>query len=138
MLVVVHSRALECLMLERVRPPGFWQSVTGALEWGETPAEAAARELVEETGLDPAGLRDAHVTRSFPIVPEWRGRYAPEVTENTEHRWYLELEAPVDVEIRSSEHRAYRWLPLKDAIAIASSWTNREALEALSAEAGAP
>lgn len=131
MLVVVHTRAHECLMLERARPAGFWQSVTGALEWGERPAEAAARELVEETGLDPGGLCDARVTRRFAILPEWRARYAPGVTENVEHRWYLEVEAPVAVEIRPTEHRAYRWLPLADAIAIAASWTNREALEAL-------
>lgn len=138
MLVVVHSRAFDCLMLERVRPPGFWQSVTGSLEWGETSAEAAARELFEETGLEPRGLRDAGVARAFPILPEWQTRYGAGVTENLEHRWYLEVEAPVEIALRPREHRAYRWLPLTEAIALASSWTNREALEALAAEARAP
>ena len=37
-LVVVHTPALEVLLLERVEPRGFWQSVTGTLRWAETPA----------------------------------------------------------------------------------------------------
>ena len=90
-LVVVHTPTLDCLLLERVEPRGFWQSVTGTLRWAETPAECAARELAEETGLAPHGLRDAHVQRAFPILPAWRSRYAPGVDSNVEHRWYLEV-----------------------------------------------
>ena len=73
-LVVVHTPELECLLLERVEPRGFWQSVTGTLRSAETPAECAARELAEETGLASVGLRDAQVQRSFPILPAWRSR----------------------------------------------------------------
>jgi len=130
-LVVVHTRDLECLLLERVEPAGFWQSVTGTLGWTETPAEAAAREVVEETSLDPAGLRDAEVIRRFPILPEWRSRYAPDVSENTEHLWYLEFNEQQPVTLNPSEHRACRWLSLDEAIDAATSWTNREALERL-------
>lgn len=118
-------------MLERVAPAGFWQSVTGTLRWRETPAAAAAREVLEETGIDPAGLCDASVTRRFPILPEWRSRYAPGVTENTEHLWYLTLPERPAVTLNPAEHRDYRWLPLDEAIEIASSWTNREGLERL-------
>jgi dATP pyrophosphohydrolase len=130
-LVIVHTIALECLLLERVEPAGFWQSVTGTLRWDESPAEAAARELVEETGIDPVGLRDAGVTRSFPILPAWRERYAPDVAENTEHLWYLRLPVRVPVTLDPREHLAFQWLPLEAAIAAATSWTNREALERL-------
>jgi dATP pyrophosphohydrolase len=133
-LVVVHTQKLECLLLERVEPAGFWQSVTGTLGWTETPAAAAAREVVEETGLDPANLRDAAVTHRFPILPEWRSRYAPDVTENTEHLWYLELEDRKPVTLDPSEHRACKWLPLDQAIETATSWTNREGLERLGRE----
>jgi dATP pyrophosphohydrolase len=118
-------------MLERVAPEGFWQSVTGTLDWGETPAQAAAREVREETGLDPVGLRDAGITRRFQILPEWRARYAPEVAENIEYLWYLELPDRQAVTIDPDEHRAYRWLPLDFAIEAAASWTNREGLERL-------
>jgi len=47
-LVIVHTPAAECLLLERVNPVGFWQSVTGTLHWDETPAQTAVREVREE------------------------------------------------------------------------------------------
>jgi dATP pyrophosphohydrolase len=130
-LVIVHTTARECLLLERIEPAGFWQSVTGALHQGESPAEAAARELREETGLDPAALRDSGITRRFPILPAWRARYAPGTEHNTEHLWYLELPERQRVTLNPAEHRAFRWLPLDLAIEAASSWTNREGLERL-------
>lgn len=130
-LVIVHTLEFDCLLLERVSPAGFWQSVTGSLEWDESPAAAAAREVREETGLEPVELRDAGIRRRFPILPEWRSRFAPDVTENTEHLWYLQLPERRRVTLNPAEHRAFRWLPLDYAIDAASSWTNREGLERL-------
>lgn len=130
-LVVVYTRARECLLLERVQPAGFWQSVTGSLRWGETPADCAARELGEETGLGAAGLRDTGVQREFPILPAWRARYAPDVATNREHLWQLELPARQPVRLRPAEHVAFEWLPFELAIPKVSSWTNRAALQQL-------
>jgi len=130
-LVVVHTTRLDCLLLERVQPQGFWQSVTGTLRWDETPADCAARELTEETGLVAAGLRDAQVQQSFPILPAWRSRYAPEVESNLEHLWYLEVPDVLAVRLEPSEHVAYLWLPVAAAIEKVASWTNREALQRL-------
>ena len=130
-LVVIHTPARECLLLERVHPSGFWQSVTGTLRWDETPAQTAAREVREETGLEPAGLVDAGVQRSFPILPAWRDRYAPGVSENLEHLWYLRLAAVCEVTLNPAEHAAFRWVGLDQAIGMVASWTNREALERL-------
>ena len=132
-LIVVHTPALDCLLLERVEPRGFWQSVTGSLRPGETAAECAARELEEETGLAPEGLSDAHVQRSFPILPAWRSRYAPGVDSNVEHQWYLEVPAVRAVRLEPAEHVAYLWLPIEAAIERVASWTNREALQLLQA-----
>ena len=130
-LVVIYTRSRECLLLERAQPRGFWQSVTGSLRAEETPAEAAAREVGEETGLSAEGLRDAHREHVFPIFPELRHRYAPGVETNLEHLWYLERPAIEPVRITPREHVAYEWLPIDAAIARVSSWTNREALENL-------
>ncbi|HLF11353.1 MAG TPA: dihydroneopterin triphosphate diphosphatase [Gammaproteobacteria bacterium] len=130
-LVVIYTKALDCLLLERVQPPGFWQSVTGTLHWGETAAQCAAREVREETGLDPDALRDAGVQKRFPILPAWRSRYGPDVDTNLEHLWYLELPEARTVRRNELEHRAHEWLPLAAAIPKVSSWTNREALERL-------
>ena len=130
-LVVVYTRERECLLLERSRPAGFWQSVTGSLRSGETPAECAARELREETGLAGATLRDAAVVHEFPILPEWCARYAPGVVTNREHLWHLELATREPVQLRAAEHVAYEWLTFERAIARVSSWTNRDAIERL-------
>jgi dATP pyrophosphohydrolase len=130
-LVVIHTPALVCLVLERVEPAGFWQSVTGSLDWGETPAECAAREVREETGLAPARLRDAGVEQRFPILPAWRARYAPGVDTNLEHLWYLEVAAGSPVRLNPAEHRRFEWLPVEAAIGRVTSWTNRSALERL-------
>jgi dihydroneopterin triphosphate diphosphatase len=130
-LVVVHTPKLDVLLLERIEPRGFWQSVTGTLGWAETPAECAAREVEEETGLSPAGLRDAEVQHTFPILPAWRARYAPDVQTNLEHLWYLEVPEMGAVRLAPAEHAAYLWLPVEAAIEKVVSWTNREALQRL-------
>lgn len=59
---------LECLVLRRApggRCPGSWESVHGHIEPGERPAEAATRELLEETGLTPERLYNLSRVESF-------------------------------------------------------------------------
>ena len=125
-LVLVCTRAGEVLLMERTRPRGFWQSVTGSLKWGEKAMAAAARELREETGLTAgARLRDLRRGVRFPIVPPWRERYAPGVRVNREHWFVLELPARRTIRLNSREHRQYRWLSAVEAARRASSWTNR-------------
>ncbi|ROR29808.1 dihydroneopterin triphosphate diphosphatase [Inmirania thermothiophila] len=127
-LVVVHTALGHVLLLERVHPPGFWQSVTGSLGWDETPQEAAVRELAEETGIEGVPVIDCRRTNRFPILPPWRHRFAPGVTENVEHVFRVELPQPVVVRLAPGEHRAWRWLPREAAARLASSWTDRDAI----------
>lgn len=131
-LVVVYTRAGEVLMLRRRRPAWFWQSVTGSLGWDESPAEAARRELKEETGLD-AGLRlvDCGHSVLFPIVPPWKARYSPNARFNREHWFALPLDSRRIIHLRPSEHREYRWMPADEALRRLSSWSNRNAVAAL-------
>jgi len=51
-LVVIYTADLQVLLMERADAPGFWQSVTGSQEAGETLTQTALREVFEETGLD--------------------------------------------------------------------------------------
>ena len=134
-LVVVYTRDADVLLLERIRPFSFWQSVTGSLFDGESHAAAAARELHEETGIrDARGLSFSGNTRVFTIDKRWRHRFAPGTVENTEFEWRLRLDERVDIAIDPTEHSNYRWLPIDDAIDEVWSWTNKEALQELRAE----
>lgn len=131
-LVVICTRGGEFLMLRRARPSRFWQSVTGSLKPGENPRLAAVRELREETGLE-AGDRLIDLKRSvlFPIVRAWQARYAPRVRFNREYWFALILETRRLIRLNPAEHLEYRWLPARQALNLASSWTNRDAIRAL-------
>ncbi|MGD8497655.1 MAG: dihydroneopterin triphosphate diphosphatase [Chromatiales bacterium] len=130
-LVVVHTSDARVLMLRRRSPAEFWQSVTGSLEWGESPEAAARRELLEETGLATDGLEDRQRINRFPIVPPWRERYAPDANENIEHVFSLLLPEPCPVRLNDREHVEYRWATEPEALALASSYTNRDAIREL-------
>jgi 8-oxo-dGTP pyrophosphatase MutT (NUDIX family) len=130
-LVVVHTPQMDVLLLERAQRPGFWQSVTGSLDRPDEPFEAAAaRELREETGLQAADgrLRRWNVAYTFEIYAQWRHRFAPGVTHNTEHLFSFELPAPAPVTLAPQEHTASGWLPWREAARKCFSWSNRDAI----------
>ena len=129
-LVVIHTRELDVLLLERADHPGFWQSVTGSQDEGETLAQTAAREVAEETGIDAGRyeLSDWNLQNVFEIYPVWRGRYAPGVTHNTEHVFGLRVPTRVPVRVEPREHLAALWLPWREAADRVFSWSNRKAI----------
>lgn len=131
-LVLVHTNAGRALLLRRIEPFDFWQSITGSLQGDENHAEAAARELLEETGLSDQGvLAYSGVSRQFVIDPRWRHRFAPGVVENIEFEWRYLLPGVVDITLSPAEHSEYCWLPFKEAAEKVWSWTNRDALLSL-------
>jgi dATP pyrophosphohydrolase len=133
-LVVVHTAALEVLLLERAARAGFWQSVTGSLDRLDEPLEdAAAREVGEETGVEIAlgSLVRWNVTNTFEIYARWRHRFAPGVTHNTEHVFGFQLPERAPVRLSPEEHVAFQWLPWREAAEKCFSWSNRDAIRML-------
>ena len=134
-LVVVFTDDAEVLLLRRSQPFDFWQSVTGSLKDDEVHADAAARELREETGFTDEGeLTGSNLSRRFDIDPRWQDRFGPGVVQNEEFEWRYRLTVPRDIELNEKEHSEYQWLPLNEAIDTVWSWTNRDALRALNAD----
>lgn len=130
-LVVIHTPALEVLLLERADWPGFWQSVTGSIEHeGESLADTAVREVREETGIDATlyRLTDWQLQNRFEIFKKKRSRYAPGITHNQEHVFGLTVPGRLDIVLAPSEHTACQWLPWREAAAACLSWSNREAI----------
>jgi dATP pyrophosphohydrolase len=130
-LVVVYTRDRQVLLLRRIAPFDFWQSVTGSLDPDEGALAAARRELLEETGLRADRLADPGIERTFEIDPRWLDRYPDGITENLEHEFRLELDSPCDIRIDPTEHSEWRWVPVEEAIDLVWSWTNKEALKSL-------
>ena len=139
-LVLVHTVALQVLLIERAARPGYWQSVTGSLDRWDEPLEAAARrEVLEETGIEAATgeLRRWNLVYTFEIYPEWRNRFLPGATHNAEHVFSLELREPVAVRLAPEEHTASIWLPWDEAARRCFSWSNRDAIRFLAERFGA-
>ncbi|MBX6391975.1 MAG: dihydroneopterin triphosphate diphosphatase [Burkholderiales bacterium] len=130
-LVVIHTPDLQVLLMERVPWPGFWQSVTGSVDYEDEPFyETAVREVAEETGLDATKyeLTDWGIENRFEIFKNWRSRYAPGVTHNVEHVFGLMVPEPLPIRCSPTEHYGYIWLPWREAADKCFSWSNRDAI----------
>lgn len=132
-LVVIHTPALEVLLIRRADAADFWQSVTGSKDSpDESWQETAVREVREETGIDARApgclLSDWGLENVYEIYPRWRHRYAPGVTRNTEHLFGLRVPPGTPVALDPREHKAFRWLPWQAAADACFSPSNAEAI----------
>ena len=127
--MLIYTDTGDVLLLERLNPTGFWQSVTGSLAWDETPLQTAEREVAEETGLNVSGrLIDCETVNRYPILPAWRPRYDPDVDHNTEHVFRITYSHRPDIQLNPDEHHTFRWLCRDEAARLASSKTNQDAI----------
>ena len=133
-LVVIYKPNRDVLLIERADRNNFWQSVTGSLDaLNEDLALAATREVFEETGiavdqLPEGALRNMRHQIEYEIYPNWRFRYAPGVTRNTEHWFALQVPDDTTIKLSPREHVAYEWLPFAEAAQKCFSPSNGEAI----------
>lgn len=131
---MIYKSSGEVLLIERADKAHFWQSVTGSLDSpSEDLAIAAAREVLEETGIDvrslvPGALKNMQHQIEYEIYPQWRHRYAPGVTRNIEHWFSLLVPNNTEVLLAPREHVAYQWLPYEEAARACFSPSNRDAI----------
>lgn len=116
--VIRHPDDHRVLAFERVDTPGSWQLPQGGIESGESPTDAAWRELHEETGL---GVDDVEMVGLPPswIAYEWpehvrtggRGHRHPDRLGQVQ-RWFGFVARSADVVPRPDgrEFGAWRWV----------------------------
>ena len=109
---------------ERIDTPGAWQMPQGGIDNGETPREAALRELREETGVLPKAVTVEAETEDWVYydLPEhligrlWKGRY-----RGQKQKWFrMRLtadDAVIDITAAPREFERWQWMAADDLLA---------------------
>jgi putative (di)nucleoside polyphosphate hydrolase len=124
-ITVVRRSDGRVLAFERADPAGAWQLPQGGIDEGETPEQAAWRELAEETGL---GHEQVRLVGEHPhwTIYEWpdevrAGKARDKVLDRLgqAHRWFFF--EPLDGELEpvpdGDEFVAWRWMDPSDLLA---------------------
>ena len=111
----------------RLNQPDAWQMPQGGVDKGETPVEAACRELGEEVGTTKALLlRESRdwVTYEVPAAmhpPHWKGRWRGQA-----QKWFAlgftGSDADIDLAAHHQEFDAWRWAPAHELPQLIVAW----------------
>lgn len=109
----------EVLVARRIDVPDAWQMPQGGIDQGESPREAALRELREEIGTDKAEIVGESTTWLRYDLPEpllknawnkpWRGQ---------RQKWFVMhftgTDSDINLQTQNPEFSAWKWVPADD------------------------
>ena len=120
--IVLLNADGQILAGERLGLPGSWQMPQGGIDKGETPRDAALRELEEETGTAKARIiKQTTEWLTYDLPPEllgkaWKGRY-----RGQRQLWFAMAFDGSDDEIDSHgvdhpEFSSWKWMSAADIL----------------------
>jgi putative (di)nucleoside polyphosphate hydrolase len=118
--IMLIDRGGRVFVAQRIDTPGTaWQMPQGGIDEGESPRQAALRELHEEVGTDKVEiLAESRDWRRYELPAErvprrWGGRY-----RGQEQKWFalrfLGQDADIDIATETPEFRAWRWVAMAE------------------------
>jgi lipoyl(octanoyl) transferase len=126
--VVLHDRVRVLLLHRRPECGDLWQPVTGGVEAGESPRDAARREVLEETGCAIEPLEVAF-RNSFLIDPVFIAEAAERPIFADEVTFHAEIPADATIRLDVEEHDASAWFSFGEAYETIRWSDDRDAIE---------
>lgn len=128
--VVVHDRDRVLLLHRRPERGNFWQPITGSIEAGESPLDAARREILEETG-NHGEPEEMGLLQSFMIESQYLASRHPAPIIASEIGFSAALDAQLPIHMDLEEHDDCGWFTFAAAYETIRWTDDREALERL-------
>jgi len=120
----------QYLLLKRTEERGgFWQGVTGHPEGKESIEQAAARELLEETGFIPGFLMKTDFSYKIEVEEKYKDIYPEGTTEVEEFVFVARINQEDFPHIDDFEHTEWKWCSFEEAYNMLYWENNKQALE---------
>lgn len=119
--MLVNAEGRVFVGQRRDNPGPAWQMPQGGIDQGESPRDAALRELEEETGVGPhlvevIGETSSWVRYDLPlelVTKLWKGRWRGQEQKYFLMR-FLGRDEDVNIDTADPEFSAWKWIDAKD------------------------